>query len=128
MKQNASIHNHGHTMTQTLHKWSNSVMFDKKDEMNMKRSVLRMAPSGMLHRVALTRATWRNIPEDTILHSHCRENLKSYGSVLAHQMLGNGISHRRKLHRKKMTSLQTLITFLIEKAISIFLMFCGSIL
>jgi hypothetical protein len=26
----------------------------------------------------LTRATWRNIPEDAILHSHCRENLKSY--------------------------------------------------
>jgi hypothetical protein len=26
----------------------------------------------------LTRATWRNIQEDTILHSHCRENLKSY--------------------------------------------------
>jgi hypothetical protein len=26
----------------------------------------------------LTRATWRNIPEDTILHSHHRENLKSY--------------------------------------------------
>jgi hypothetical protein len=26
----------------------------------------------------LTRATWRNIPEDTILHSHRRENLKSY--------------------------------------------------
>jgi hypothetical protein len=25
-----------------------------------------------------TRATWRNIPEDTILNSHCRENLKSY--------------------------------------------------
>jgi hypothetical protein len=25
----------------------------------------------------LTRATWRNIPEDTILHSHRRENLKS---------------------------------------------------
>jgi hypothetical protein len=27
---------------------------------------------------ALTGATWRNIPEDGILHSHCRENLKSY--------------------------------------------------
>jgi hypothetical protein len=27
---------------------------------------------------ALTRATRRNIPEDTILHSHHRENLKSY--------------------------------------------------
>jgi hypothetical protein len=26
----------------------------------------------------LTRATWHNIPEDTILHSHCRENLESY--------------------------------------------------
>jgi hypothetical protein len=26
----------------------------------------------------LTRATWRNIPEDTILHSHHHENLKSY--------------------------------------------------
>jgi hypothetical protein len=26
----------------------------------------------------LTRATRRNIPEDAILHSHCRETLKSY--------------------------------------------------
>jgi hypothetical protein len=26
----------------------------------------------------LTRATRRNIPEDAILHSHSRENLKSY--------------------------------------------------
>jgi hypothetical protein len=26
----------------------------------------------------LTRTTRRNVPEDTILHSHCRENLKSY--------------------------------------------------
>jgi hypothetical protein len=28
--------------------------------------------------LVLTRATRRNIPEDTILHSHHRENLKSY--------------------------------------------------
>jgi hypothetical protein len=54
-----------------------------------------MASSGLLRRVALvrtdlseapgssetsvlTRATRRNNPEDTILHSHRRENLKSY--------------------------------------------------
>jgi hypothetical protein len=29
----------------------------------------------------LTRATWRKIPEDTILHSHSRENLKSYTGI-----------------------------------------------
>jgi hypothetical protein len=46
-----------------------------------------MVSSGMLRRVALvsssetsdlTRATQHNIPEDTILHSHHLENLKSY--------------------------------------------------
>jgi hypothetical protein len=26
----------------------------------------------------LTRVTWRNIPEDAILHSHCSENLRFY--------------------------------------------------
>jgi hypothetical protein len=43
--------------------------------------LLRMVSSGMLRHAALvlvTRATWHNIPEDTILHSHRRENLKSY--------------------------------------------------
>jgi hypothetical protein len=29
-------------------------------------------------RSVLTRATRRNIPEDDILHSHCREDLNSY--------------------------------------------------
>jgi hypothetical protein len=40
----------------------------------------RMVSSGLLRRVALvlTRATRRNNREDTILHSHRRENLKSY--------------------------------------------------
>jgi hypothetical protein len=32
----------------------------------------------LLRRVALVRTTRRNNPEDTILHSHRRENLKSY--------------------------------------------------
>jgi hypothetical protein len=31
----------------------------------------------------LTRATWRNIPEEAILHSHRRENVKSYAIWLA---------------------------------------------
>jgi hypothetical protein len=29
----------------------------------------------------LTRATWRNIPEDGIVHSHRREDLKSYNEI-----------------------------------------------
>jgi hypothetical protein len=49
-----------------------------------------MMSSGMLRRVALvsssetsalTRATRRNIPKDTIRHSHRRESLKSYTSL-----------------------------------------------
>jgi hypothetical protein len=31
-----------------------------------------------LRNSVLTRATWRNIPEDDILHSHRRKKLKSY--------------------------------------------------
>jgi hypothetical protein len=34
----------------------------------------------------LTRATRRNNPEDTILHSHLRENLKSYKILDNHKI------------------------------------------
>jgi hypothetical protein len=67
-----------------------------------------MVSSGMLRRVdlvrtdvsealsssetsVLTRSTRRNIPEDTILHSHSRENLKSY-------MYINMFAWRRRIH------------------------------
>jgi hypothetical protein len=36
-----------------------------------------MASSGVLRGAALVRATWCDIPEDAILHSHRRENLRS---------------------------------------------------
>jgi hypothetical protein len=46
----------------------------------------------------LTRATRRNIPEDTILHSHSRENLKSYtDDYVASTKQRSPIIHRKIL-------------------------------
>jgi hypothetical protein len=42
----------------------------------------------------LTRATRRNISEETILHSHRRENLKSYRNV-ANTVMRISVSQRR---------------------------------
>jgi hypothetical protein len=39
----------------------------------------------------LTRATWRNIPEDGIFHSHRRENLKSYITLELHKILDSSL-------------------------------------
>jgi hypothetical protein len=37
----------------------------------------------------LTRAAWRNIPEDAILHCHRRENLKSYKFIIGSESDGS---------------------------------------
>jgi hypothetical protein len=43
----------------------------------------------------LTRATRRNNPEDTILHSHRRENLKSYSDTVVQFLYCSGSFHGR---------------------------------
>jgi hypothetical protein len=50
----------------------------------------------------LTRATRRNNPEDTILHSHRRENLKSYNAdnLLDTHRCGSIKSDAMKLHEE----------------------------
>jgi hypothetical protein len=40
----------------------------------------------------ITRATWRNIPKDTIFHSHRRENLKSYRDNIKIDLLEIGLN------------------------------------
>jgi hypothetical protein len=61
----------------------------------------------MLRCVAFVRATRRNIPEDTILHSHRRENLKSYNVILVSSTLQNveieplSTKTRKSLHKTK---------------------------
>jgi hypothetical protein len=56
------------------------VRTDVKEEPSA--SIIRVKEArGSSETSVLKRATRRNIPEDTILHSHHRENLKSYNEV-----------------------------------------------
>jgi hypothetical protein len=63
------------------------VITDVSEELSA--SIIRVTRIGELgttlpvnsNRRTLTRATRRNIPEDAILHSHRRENLKSYTEI-----------------------------------------------
>jgi hypothetical protein len=44
----------------------------------------------------LTSATRHNIPEDAILHSHRRENLRSYNKLLSNSCTEYGLSESRE--------------------------------
>jgi hypothetical protein len=59
----------------------------------------------------LTRATHRNIPEDAILHSHRRENLKSY---ITKEMLEASISTRSVLYQRKSVGLCITVLTLVN--------------
>jgi hypothetical protein len=52
------------------------VSTDVSEERNKNHQAIRSSEMSVL-----TRATRRNIPEDGILHSHSRENLKSYTAL-----------------------------------------------
>jgi hypothetical protein len=54
------------------------VRTDVLEELNTSILLLMMEALSSSETLVLTRATWRNIPEDAILPSHCHENLKSY--------------------------------------------------
>jgi hypothetical protein len=60
-----------------------------------------------------TRATWRNIPEDTILHSHRLENLKSY---IAHLVFLRSV--RRLLVTANVVPSSAILVTLMTKALS----------
>jgi hypothetical protein len=72
----------------------------------------------------LTRATWHNIPEDGILHSHCHKNLKSYQDTYvwqksAMEKIGMHCNMPAGLHRYTLSIQSPAVRFGIASAITL---------
>jgi hypothetical protein len=91
---NSAIYSFNHRFKHQVHHLSISLTIHSNT--NLAR---RMVSSGLLRRVALVRrATRRNNPEDTILHSHRRKNLKSYTNLASYPLVVPPIKHKFSSH------------------------------
>jgi hypothetical protein len=70
-------------------------------------NVVRISPILVALTSVLARATRHNTPEDGILHSHRRENLKFYKSFFCYHRTFKGFAHKTGTVRRRGGKMQT---------------------
>jgi hypothetical protein len=75
---------------------------------------LMMAALSSSETSVLTIATWRTIPEDAILHSHHRENLKSYICLAVLKLSYTDIQTGRKTQIHSNDNIHILQNFIVN--------------